>query len=155
MQFFHPASAVDRLVAWAVALTEPLLPTAVSAVAWGSLTWRCTCIWGFRSSEAACSKLILPPFLFICRGIVQNYTIQRQIKRNGWSTCRVKFSLYYKAACRVRSSQFCKLPKKVSSSMTHMHACTKIHRPKVSQTQKTIMTGNHTPKNNGLASLAK
>jgi hypothetical protein len=30
---------------------------------------------------------ILPPFLFICRWIVQNYTIQRQIKRNGGSIC--------------------------------------------------------------------
>jgi hypothetical protein len=28
---------------------------------------------------------ILPPFLFICRWIVQFYTIQRQIKRNGGS----------------------------------------------------------------------
>jgi hypothetical protein len=27
--------------------------------------------------------IILPPFLFICRWIVQFYTIQRQIKRNG------------------------------------------------------------------------
>lgn len=32
MQFFHPASAVDRLVAWAVALTEPLL---LWLLAWG------------------------------------------------------------------------------------------------------------------------
>jgi hypothetical protein len=31
-------------------------------------------------------KIILPPFLFICRWIVQNYTIQRQIKRNGGSS---------------------------------------------------------------------
>jgi hypothetical protein len=28
---------------------------------------------------------LLPPFLFICRWIVQNYTIPRQIKRNGGS----------------------------------------------------------------------
>jgi hypothetical protein len=31
------------------------------------------------------ASLILPPFLFICRWIVQFYTIQRQIKRNGGS----------------------------------------------------------------------
>jgi hypothetical protein len=30
-------------------------------------------------------KYVLLPFLFICRWIVQFYTIQRQIKRNGWS----------------------------------------------------------------------
>jgi hypothetical protein len=30
--------------------------------------------------------VVLPPFLFICRWIVQFYTIQRQIKRNGGST---------------------------------------------------------------------
>jgi hypothetical protein len=30
-------------------------------------------------------KIILSPFLFICRWIVQFYTIQRQIKRNGGS----------------------------------------------------------------------
>jgi hypothetical protein len=30
-------------------------------------------------------SLSLPPFLFICRWIVQNYTIQRQIKINGGS----------------------------------------------------------------------
>jgi hypothetical protein len=29
--------------------------------------------------------IVLPPFLFICRWIVQFYTIQRQIKRNGGS----------------------------------------------------------------------
>jgi hypothetical protein len=32
------------------------------------------------------ASLILPPFLFICRWLVQFYTIQRQIKRNGGST---------------------------------------------------------------------
>jgi hypothetical protein len=31
-------------------------------------------------------KMVLPPFLFIGRGIVQFYTIQRQIKRNGGSS---------------------------------------------------------------------
>jgi hypothetical protein len=35
-------------------------------------------------------KVVLPLFLFICRWIVQNYTIQRQIKRNGGSTYRVR-----------------------------------------------------------------
>jgi hypothetical protein len=30
--------------------------------------------------------ILLPPFLFICSWIVQFYTIQRQIKRNGGST---------------------------------------------------------------------
>jgi hypothetical protein len=30
--------------------------------------------------------VILPPFLFISRGIVQNGTIERLIKRNGGST---------------------------------------------------------------------
>jgi hypothetical protein len=32
------------------------------------------------------TNLVLPPFLFSCRWIVQFYTIQRQLKRNGWST---------------------------------------------------------------------
>jgi hypothetical protein len=38
--------------------------------------------------RSVCDQLVyilLPPFLFICRGIVQFYTIQRQIKRNGGS----------------------------------------------------------------------
>jgi hypothetical protein len=34
---------------------------------------------------AVTDKLVLPPFLFISRWIVQNYTIQRLIKRNGGS----------------------------------------------------------------------
>jgi hypothetical protein len=34
-------------------------------------------------------KMLLPQFLFICRWIVQNYTIQRQIKRNGGRTIQV------------------------------------------------------------------
>jgi hypothetical protein len=37
--------------------------------------------------------MILPPFLFICRWIVQFYTIQRQIKRNGRSTILLKLHL--------------------------------------------------------------
>jgi hypothetical protein len=46
---------------------------------------------------------LLPPFLFICRWIVQFYTIQRQIKRNGGSTMQGKrqrpqayFSFFFK-----------------------------------------------------------
>jgi hypothetical protein len=34
---------------------------------------------------AVTDKLVLPPFLFISRWIVKNYTIQRLIKRNGGS----------------------------------------------------------------------
>jgi hypothetical protein len=44
---------------------------------------------------------ILPPFLFICRWIVQFYTIQRQIKRNGGSTQKLT-SVYictYRQTC--------------------------------------------------------
>jgi hypothetical protein len=35
------------------------------------------------------TKDILTAFLFICRWIVQNYTIQRQIKRNGGSIFQI------------------------------------------------------------------
>jgi hypothetical protein len=37
------------------------------------------------SFETVSARLVLPPFLFSCRWIVQFCTIQRQLKRNGGS----------------------------------------------------------------------
>jgi hypothetical protein len=47
----------------------------------------------------ASTYLILPPFLFICRWIVQNYTIQRQIKRNGGSNSVDWYDQHGQAGC--------------------------------------------------------
>jgi hypothetical protein len=54
--------------------------------------------WATLPRRAGASiKMLLTPFLFICRWIVQNYTIQRQIKRNGESNmqkCSIKFIMF-------------------------------------------------------------
>jgi hypothetical protein len=58
-------------------------------------------IWSEQVVIHSSTYTILPPCLFICRWIVQFYTIQRQIKRNGGSTQKLT-SVYictYRQTC--------------------------------------------------------
>jgi hypothetical protein len=84
-----------------------ILSASTFAMLLGALPRAATSTSGFLE------KRVLPPFLFIYRWIVQNYTIQRQIKRNGGSTYLVycmypltkrykplnQFSVYWMRMC--------------------------------------------------------
>jgi hypothetical protein len=62
------------------------LPTASFERAHGLLHWSTKFFYAILPyTQENVSNMLLPPFLFICCWIVQNYTIQWQIKRNGGS----------------------------------------------------------------------
>jgi hypothetical protein len=81
---------------------------------------------------------ILPPFLFICRWIVQFYTIQRQIKRNGGSTYHC-FNNYDSDNTSIRQARVrVRSPDPGLGSLLGQNANTGTRRPPPSSSQRQV-----------------